>query len=106
MTLKFKIGKLYVCGNKGWNSTYEKKVGKLQIYPAHIKQRNTHYIDYHEVSMDETIMIVELLYINSTKSHHISENTFRVFNEWHAKIIANDTIGYVFISEADWIELT
>lgn len=102
MACEFKVGKLYTCSNKAWNSTYIKKAGKLQIYPAHIKNSNRRYLDYHEFSMDNPILVLELLYIKATKSSRISENTFSVFNEWHAKILVNETVGYVFISEYDW----
>lgn len=106
MTCEFKVGKLYKCSNNSWNSTYVKKTGKLQIYPAQVKSTNTHYLnEYHEFSMDDTIMILELLYIKSTKNSRISANTFTVFNEWHAKILVNEMVGYVFIFENDWTAL-
>ena len=107
MACEFKVGKLYVCSNKEWNSTYNKKSGKVQIYPAHVKSTNahSHYIEHCEFSMDEPILILEMLYIKSTKTSRISENTFTVFNEWHAKILVNEMVGYVFISERDWTSL-
>lgn len=102
MACEFKVGKLYVCSNKEWNSTYNKKSGKVQIYPAQIKPNNRRFVDYYSFSMDDPILILEMLYIKSTKTSRISENTFTVYNEWHAKILVNETVGYVFISEADW----
>lgn len=105
MACEFKVGKLYVCSNKGQNSIYNGTSGKLRIYPAQMKSGNIHYMNYCEFSMDDPILILEMLYIKSTKTSHISENTFTVYNTWHAKILVNEMIGYVFISEADWTPL-
>jgi len=101
MTREFKVGKLYQITNKSWNSTYVKSGAepRLEIKtPGFAKQ-------YKTFSLDDTILILELLYINHTKMARVSEASMTVFNQWHAKILVNDIVGFVSIWEDDWSEL-